>query len=144
MSDTDSGSSTAVATKIEPILRGRDLVKTFGHVVGLNGADIDLYPGEVLAVIGDNGAGKSTLIKCFSGAHRPDSGTMEVDGEEVEFGSTHESREAGIETVFQTLAVSPARAVLVSTDGPRLNTALRATARLHLVLAVLLAVGLAA
>ncbi len=93
---------------LEPILTGRDLVKTFGRVVGLNGSDIDLYPGEVLAVIGDNGAGKSTLIKCFSGAHVPDSGSMAVGGERVEFGSTQEAREAGIETVFQTLAVAPA------------------------------------
>ena len=93
---------------LEPILSGRGLVKTFGKVVGLNGSDIDLYPGEVLAVIGDNGAGKSTLIKCFSGAHSPDSGTMEVIGEEVQFKSTQDARKAGIETVFQTLAISPA------------------------------------
>lgn len=93
---------------LEPILSGRGLVKTFGKVVGLNGSDIDLYPGEVLAVIGDNGAGKSTLIKCFSGAHSPDSGTMEVTGEQVQFKSTQDARKAGIETVFQTLAISPA------------------------------------
>lgn len=93
---------------MEPVLTGRDLVKRFGNVVGLNGSDIDLFPGEVLAIIGDNGAGKSTLVKCFSGAHTPDSGTMKVDGNEVSFRSTHEAREAGIETVFQTLAVSPA------------------------------------
>jgi fructose transport system ATP-binding protein len=95
-------------TSMEPILTGRDLVKTFGRVVGLNGTDIDLYPGEVLAVIGDNGAGKSTLIKCFSGAYVPDSGVMTVGGERVEFPSTHEARGAGVETVFQTLAVAPA------------------------------------
>jgi len=93
---------------VQPVLTGRDLVKRFGNVVGLNGSDIDLYPGEVLAIIGDNGAGKSTLVKCFSGAHTPDSGTMKVAGVEVSFKSTHEAREAGIETVFQTLAVSPA------------------------------------
>ncbi len=93
---------------VRPVLSGRDLVKRFGRVVGLNGADIDLYPGEVLAVIGDNGAGKSTLIKCFAGAHAPDSGTMTVGGEEVVFRSTNEAREGGIETVFQTLAVAPA------------------------------------
>ena len=97
-----------MATSIQPILSGRNLVKTFGRVVGLNGADLDLFPGEVLAVIGDNGAGKSTLIKCFSGAHEPDSGSITVDGKETVFGSTNEAREAGIETVFQTLAVSPA------------------------------------
>ncbi len=95
-------------TEMEPILSGRGLVKRFGKVVGLNGADIDLFPGEVLAVIGDNGAGKSTLIKCFSGAHAPDSGTMMVAGQQVQIRSTHEARLSGIETVFQTLAVSPA------------------------------------
>ncbi len=95
-------------TTLEPILRGRGLVKNFGRVVGLGGSDIDLYPGEVLAIIGDNGAGKSTLIKCFSGAHSPDSGTMEVTGVQVQFKNTHDARKAGIETVFQTLAVSPA------------------------------------
>jgi fructose transport system ATP-binding protein len=62
----------------------------------------------VLAVIGDNGAGKSTLIKCLSGAMTPDGGTIKVDGQEVTFGSTQEAREAGIETVYQTLAVAPA------------------------------------
>lgn len=93
---------------LDPILTGRNLVKTFGRVVGLNGADIDLYPGEVLAVIGDNGAGKSTLIKCFSGAHAPDSGEMSVGGRSVTFANTQDARAAGIETVFQNLAVSPA------------------------------------
>jgi len=92
----------------QPILSGRNLVKSFGRVVGLNGADLDLYPGEVLAVIGDNGAGKSTLIKCFSGAHTPDSGSMQVEGRKVSFTGTQDARAAGIETVFQTLAVSPA------------------------------------
>ncbi|MGI9597028.1 MAG: ATP-binding cassette domain-containing protein, partial [Acidimicrobiales bacterium] len=99
---------TDTLTDVQPIITGRNLVKTFGRVVGLNGADIDLYPGEVLAVIGDNGAGKSTLIKCFSGAHEPDSGVMTVGGREVVFRSTQDARQAGIETVFQTLAVSPA------------------------------------
>jgi fructose transport system ATP-binding protein len=93
---------------LQPILTGRGLVKTFGKVVGLSGSDVDLYPGEVLAIIGDNGAGKSTLIKCFSGAHTPDSGVMEVAGKPVQFRGTHDARQAGIETVFQTLAVSPA------------------------------------
>jgi fructose transport system ATP-binding protein len=91
-----------------PVLEARGLVKTFGHVVGLAGVDLQLNAGEVLAVIGDNGAGKSTLIKCLSGAMTPDAGTITVDGQEVTFGSTQEAREAGIETVYQTLAVAPA------------------------------------
>jgi fructose transport system ATP-binding protein len=92
----------------QPILQSRGLVKTFGHVVGLAGVDMDLYPGEVLAVIGDNGAGKSTLIKCLSGAMIPDAGQILVDGVPVSFRSTQDARRAGIETVYQTLAVAPA------------------------------------
>ena len=92
----------------EPVVKARGLIKRFGSVTGLNGADLDVYPGEVLAVIGDNGAGKSTLIKCFAGAHSPDEGTIWVNGAEVNFGSTQEARGHGIETVFQTLAVAPA------------------------------------
>ncbi|MEY3309070.1 MAG: hypothetical protein RLZZ413_3108, partial [Pseudomonadota bacterium] len=100
--------STTTVSTTQPVLQGRGLVKTFGRVVALNGADLELYPGEVLAVVGDNGAGKSSLIKCFSGAHVPDGGDMLVDNEVVSFRSTHEARLAGIETVFQTLAVAPA------------------------------------
>jgi fructose transport system ATP-binding protein len=92
----------------QPVLEARGLVKTFGHVVGLAGVDLKLYTGEVLAVIGDNGAGKSTLIKCLSGAMTPDAGTMLIDGTEFSFRSTQEARRAGIETVYQTLAVAPA------------------------------------
>ncbi|MBK0418374.1 sugar ABC transporter ATP-binding protein [Leucobacter sp. CSA1] len=92
----------------EPILRARRLVKTFGRVVGLDGVSMELYPGEVLAVIGDNGAGKSTLIKCLTGAEIPDEGEMFLDGQQVHFKRPQDAREAGIETVYQTLAVSPA------------------------------------
>ena len=99
---------TTDLSTLTPIVEGRDLVKTFGRVVALDGASLSLFPGEVLAVVGDNGAGKSSLIKCFSGAHTPDAGEMLVDGEKVEFKSTHEARVHGIETVFQTLAVAPA------------------------------------
>jgi fructose transport system ATP-binding protein len=92
----------------EPVLEARGLVKTFGHVVGLAGVDLRLFPGEVLAIIGDNGAGKSTLIKCLSGAMAPDAGTILVEGKPVVMRSTQEARELGIETVYQTLAVAPA------------------------------------
>jgi fructose transport system ATP-binding protein len=92
----------------QPVLEAENLTKTFGHVVGLAGVDLQLYPGEVLAVIGDNGAGKSTLIKCLSGAMSPDSGAIKVEGRVTRFHSTQDAREAGIETVYQTLAVAPA------------------------------------
>ena len=91
-----------------PTLEARGLVKTFGHVVGLAGVSLELYPGEVLAIIGDNGAGKSTLIKCLSGALSLDEGEILMDGAKVEFKSPTDARHAGIETVYQTLAVAPA------------------------------------
>jgi fructose transport system ATP-binding protein len=92
----------------QPILQARNLVKTFGRVVGLDGVSLDLYPGEVLAVIGDNGAGKSTLIKCLTGAEIPDSGELMVSGQQVHFKRPQDARVHGIETVYQNLAVSPA------------------------------------
>ncbi|MRG60709.1 ATP-binding cassette domain-containing protein [Agromyces sp. CFH 90414] len=95
-------------TEREPILRARRLVKTFGRVVGLDGASLELYPGEVLAVIGDNGAGKSTLIKCLTGAEVPDEGEIWLEGKPVSFKRPQDARDAGIETVYQNLAVSPA------------------------------------
>jgi len=98
----------SATTTVTPVVQGVNLVKTFGRVVALDGADLELFPGEVLAVVGDNGAGKSSLIKCFSGAHIPDSGEMLINGKKVEFKSTSEARRHGVETVFQTLAVAPA------------------------------------
>ncbi|MTA47248.1 MAG: ATP-binding cassette domain-containing protein, partial [Actinobacteria bacterium] len=94
--------------QITPILEANSLVKSFGRVIALDGADLQLFPGEVLALVGDNGAGKSTLIKCLSGADQPDTGTIKVSGTEVSFKKTLDSRAAGIETVYQTLAVAPA------------------------------------
>ncbi len=91
-----------------PVLSGKGLYKSFGRVVGLNYADFELLPGEVLAVIGDNGAGKSTLIKCLSGAVIPDEGQVFLDGEPVNFRRPQDAQDAGIETVYQTLAVAPA------------------------------------
>ncbi len=95
----------------QPILKARGLVKRYGRVVALDRADFDLYPGEVLAVIGDNGAGKSSMIKAISGAVVPDAGTIELDGKPVQFASPLAAREAGIETVYQTLALSPALSI---------------------------------
>jgi fructose transport system ATP-binding protein len=98
----------AVAETRQPIIEARGLIKTFGSVVGLDGADFDLYPGEVLAVIGDNGAGKSTLIKCLSGAMVADSGEIRIEGQPMVFRRPQDARAAGIETVYQSLALAPA------------------------------------
>jgi fructose transport system ATP-binding protein len=110
MSATDTADSERTAPNYDqdPILEAEGMVKLFGRVVGLRGVDLRLFPGEVLAVIGDNGAGKSTLIKCLSGAMTPDRGTLKVSGRQVSFKSTQEARAEGIETVYQTLAVAPA------------------------------------
>ena len=96
---------------MEPILMARNLVKRYGRVVALDHCDFELYPGEVLAVIGDNGAGKSTLIKAVSGAVVPDSGEVWLEGRQVAFSTPLEARGAGIETVYQTLAMSPALSI---------------------------------
>jgi fructose transport system ATP-binding protein len=108
MTETAAPPEQAAQGSAQPILEATGLVKLFGRVVGLRGVDLRLYPGEILAVIGDNGAGKSTLIKCLSGAMIPDRGTLTLEGKQVTFRSTQEARTAGIETVYQTLAVAPA------------------------------------
>ena len=90
-----------------PLLEARGLVKRYGHVTALAGSDFDLRPGEILAVIGDNGAGKSSLIKCLSGAVVPDEGEILLDGKPIHMRTPIDARAHGIETVYQTLAVSP-------------------------------------
>jgi fructose transport system ATP-binding protein len=101
---------------VEPILRARSLVKRYGRVTALDHADFDLYPGEILAVIGDNGAGKSTLIKALCGAVVPDSGEIKLAGEVIHFRSPIDAREAGIETVYQNLALSPASLIFLGRE----------------------------
>jgi fructose transport system ATP-binding protein len=96
---------------MEPILKARGLYKRYGKVTALNNCDFELYPGEILAVIGDNGAGKSTLIKAVSGAVVPDEGQIWLEGQEIAFKTPIEARAAGIETVYQTLAMSPALSI---------------------------------
>ena len=95
-----------------PLLQARGLVKRYGRVTALDHADFDLYPGEILAVIGDNGAGKSSLIKALCGAILPDHGEVLMDGKPIHFRSPMEARQAGIETVYQTLALSPALSIV--------------------------------
>lgn len=95
----------------EPVLMARGIVKHYGRVTALDHADFDLLPGEILAVIGDNGAGKSSLIKAISGAIQIDEGRMFLEGKPIQFTSPLQARDAGIETVYQTLALSPALSI---------------------------------
>jgi fructose transport system ATP-binding protein len=94
-----------------PVLQARGIVKAYGRVVALDHADFDLRSNEILGVIGDNGAGKSTLIKVLAGAVIPDQGKVLMDGQQVHFRSPLEARNAGIETVYQNLALSPALSI---------------------------------
>ena len=91
----------------QPVLEARGLVKRYGPVTAIASGDLELYPGEILAVIGDNGAGKTSLVKALCGALLPDSGEILLDGAPVRFRSPLDARQAGIETVYQSLAVSP-------------------------------------
>jgi fructose transport system ATP-binding protein len=100
-----------VIAKQVPLLTTRGLVKRYGRVTALDQADFDLYPNEILAVIGDNGAGKSTLIKAICGAVTPDEGEIRMNGEVLHFKSPLDARKAGIETVYQNLALSPALSI---------------------------------
>ncbi len=95
----------------EYVLQGRGLNKRYGRVVALDNAEFDLKRNEILAVIGDNGAGKSTLIKALCGAVIPDSGQILLEGRQVHFKSPMDARNAGIETVYQNLALSPALSI---------------------------------
>lgn len=108
---TAAGLTATPVAGPQPILSAHGLQKRYGKVVALDNADFDLMPGEILAVIGDNGAGKSTLIKALCGAVIPDAGTILLDGSPVHFKSPMEARLAGIETVYQNLALSPALSI---------------------------------
>jgi simple sugar transport system ATP-binding protein len=98
---------TADSSTTPPILRARSIVKRFGHVEALRGAEFDAHAGEITALIGDNGAGKSTLVKILSGVYGATSGTVELDGRPVSFASPADAHAAGIETVYQDLSVCP-------------------------------------
>ena len=91
---------------MEPLLRVENLTKRFGGLVAVNKVSLEIYPGEVVGLIGDNGAGKSTLIKMISGVYQPDGGKIFFDGKEVTFLGPREARELGIETIYQDLALA--------------------------------------
>ena len=91
---------------MEPILSVRNMTKRFGGLTAVNNVSWDVYPGEVVGLLGDNGAGKSTLIKCVSGVHAPEEGEIAFDGGPVQFASPMDARRAGIETIYQDLALA--------------------------------------
>jgi len=95
----------------QPLIHLDNIVKHFGSVVALNGVSLDIYPGEVMGLLGDNGAGKSTLIKVLSGVHQPTSGTMMMNGDEIHFENPREAMNAGIATVHQDLGMIPLMSV---------------------------------
>ncbi len=100
--------SRAATTPSDDVpLRVEELSKSFGNVQALTGVSLSVRKGEVLGLLGDNGAGKSTLVRCLSGLHAPDSGSIFIHGERFVFSSADDARSAGIETVHQTLAVVP-------------------------------------
>ena len=103
--------STAPNSSTPYVIQAKGLVKRYGQVTALDGADFELRAGEILAVIGDNGAGKSSLIKALSGATIPDEGQILLDGKEIHFKTPIDARRAGIETVYQELAVAPAMTI---------------------------------
>ncbi|NND20409.1 MAG: sugar ABC transporter ATP-binding protein [Silicimonas sp.] len=90
----------------EPYLRVENLVKKFGPFTAVGGVDLEVYPGEVHALLGDNGAGKSTLIKTLAGVHQPTSGQIYIEGKPVTFRSPRDASAAGIGTVYQDLALN--------------------------------------
>src|ERR1700722_1231178 len=107
MVNESAATATIESRDAVPILEARNIVKTYGHVQALGGANFNVFPGEVVALIGDNGAGKSTLTKIISGVMRPDSGELLFDGRIVDVGSPAAAQQLGIETVFQDLALAP-------------------------------------
>ena len=93
-------------TSSTPLIKTSGLEKKFGSFTALNGVDLEIYPGEVHALLGDNGAGKSTLIKILSGVHAPTDGSIEIEGKSVQFNSPRDASDAGIGTVYQDLALN--------------------------------------
>jgi fructose transport system ATP-binding protein len=100
--------TTDSADRRIPILSARGLMKRYGHVTALDGADFEIYEDEIVAVVGDNGAGKSSLIKALSGALIPDAGEIRAGGQIIHMRGPKDARRLGIETVYQDLAMAPA------------------------------------
>ncbi|MCL4247291.1 MAG: ATP-binding cassette domain-containing protein [Anaerolineae bacterium] len=103
---TTTSQAEARQQKREPVLSIRQLVKRFGGLTAVNKVDMDVYPGEVVGLVGDNAAGKSTLIKCVSGVYHPEDGEIYFQGRRVNFARPIDARNAGIETIYQDLALA--------------------------------------
>lgn len=99
---------------IAPVLSLKDIRKTFGGVTAIESFSLDVYPGEIVALVGDNGAGKSTLIKIISGVHGPTSGTISMDGEAITMSNATMARARGIEVVYQDLALADQQTVYMN------------------------------
>jgi D-xylose transport system ATP-binding protein len=104
MMSTESMSSTA--SRGAPLVEMRDVSIAFGGIKAVDHASVDLYPGEVVGLLGHNGAGKSTLIKVLSGAYKRDAGTIMIDGKEADIANPRDAKAYGIETIYQTLALA--------------------------------------
>jgi D-xylose transport system ATP-binding protein len=98
--------AAAVPEQAQPLVEMRDIRVAFGGVHAVDGVSVDLYPGEVVALVGGNGAGKTTLIKTLSGAHKADSGEIIIGGQPVTISNPRDARDLGVETIYQTLALA--------------------------------------
>jgi D-xylose transport system ATP-binding protein len=96
----------AIDEPVQPLVEMRDIRVAFGGVHAVDGVTVDLFPGEVVALVGGNGAGKTTLIKTLSGAHKADSGEIVVNGEPVTINNPRDAQLLGVETIYQTLALA--------------------------------------
>ncbi len=97
---------TSATKQQPPLVEMRDMRVAFGGVHAVDGVNVDLFPGEVVALVGGNGAGKTTLIKALSGAHQADSGTIFINGEEASIDTPRDAKHYAIETIYQTLALA--------------------------------------
>src|SRR5689334_5999408 len=98
--------SADAASRSAPLVEMNDISIAFGGIKAVDHASVDLYPGEVVGLLGHNGAGKSTLIKVLSGAYKRDSGTIRIDGKDAEISNPRDAKAFGIETIYQTLALA--------------------------------------
>lgn len=106
LEESDALSPEKRGGSVTPVLRVSNVSKSYGHIKALNDVSLDIYPGEVVGLVGDNGAGKSSLINIIAGAMAPSSGRLIVDGKDVQFSSAFDARMAGIEAVYQDLALA--------------------------------------